>query len=322
MSDTYPFRFPHTQYGVTFQNRGQWVGFLKKEAEDRAQQLGIPKGVMSGLIEQESSWNGYKSGKNKNGTLDAGLTQINQTNWSRFNVRSAEELGTDPLRSIDIGATLLDESIKANKGNMFLALSAYQRGQGNLNRTLRGEAEVPAVAKDYPVKVLFRAAKYGAPLPSEGELTSMTKRLGYDLDLEKARKSAGVTGSMLSTASRVDDRLILPTDKQEREASELVEMLQAQSVATPLPDQSLLVTTEDESLELSPPTAAPVAQNAVPTLDESLLGVEQELTDLGSANDRRRRLAEAFGAVVDDSKDSGDKFSFIDSVVDSELESA
>lgn len=323
MSDTYPFRFPHVQYGITFTNRGQWVAFLKKEAEARAAQAGIPPGIMSGLIEQESSWNGYRSGKNKNGTLDAGLTQINQSNWGRFRVKHAEELGMDPLRAIDAGTVILKEAIDTNGGNMFLALSAYQRGQGNLNKSLRGEQEVPAVAKDYPVKVLLRAAKYGAPMPKESDLLDMPRRLGYTVDLVKARKAAGIEDATMNKVARVQDQYVLPPQKETIREAEALAMLEADQFSTPEPVPSLLPVTDDLQLARPQETALPAPeQYSAPLLDESLLAVDQELDVLSGQSDVRRRVAEAFGGKVESPKTPDSSMDFVDSIVETELENA
>jgi hypothetical protein len=292
---------------------------LKKEAEARAKKFNIPPGLMSGVIEQESSWNGYKSGKNKNGTLDSGLTQINQVNWPRFKVTSAEELGTDPLRAIDIGATLLRESIDVNGGNLFLAVSAYQRGQGNLNKTLRGESEVPAVARDYPIKVLMRAAKYGAPMPEEGDLASAAKRLGYQVDLEKARKAAGITNSDLRSAKKVDDKFILPDNAQRVKEAEAVAQIEFET-PVPVDTPPMLAVTDDVPVTDVPTPAPPSAPTAAPMLDESLLAIDEELNQMTAEVDKRRKVAEAFGGSVRGNVEPSGDMEFIDAIVDGELE--
>lgn len=153
------------------------------EVERRA---GLPRGLLLGLIEQESSWKPKAIGRNSNGTVDAGLTQINQVNWKTYGIQSAKDLTENPKLAIDIGADILKKSIQAT-GDVFLGLAAYNGGVGSVREILaarakgdqRALAQRAAKITGYASSVLGRAVRYGYELPSTKYLETGIKMLGF-----------------------------------------------------------------------------------------------------------------------------------------------
>jgi soluble lytic murein transglycosylase-like protein len=194
---------------------------LASEAEAR---YGIPAGTMAGLIEQESSWS--PKATSKAGAV--GLTQI-VPKWHP--TVDAARLSKDPAYSIDQGARILSERIKARRGNLPLALADYNGGQGNVDKWLRGATQLPKETADYVPKVLGRAQKYGAQPMSMGDMAALTAQLGTKTQPDKLLKAAGVLGKI--NPSDVAAAAFTAAGLQ---APDPTEPTYAQFAAQPMPD--------------------------------------------------------------------------------------
>ena len=107
----------------------------------------IPKELLMGIAEQESSFNPQAVGVNTNGTRDYGLMQINSS-WipklSKYGVDSKSLF--DPCISIDVGAWILSDNIKRH-GKSWKAIAKYNAA----SNMVKGHA--------YAVKVYDRARR-------------------------------------------------------------------------------------------------------------------------------------------------------------------
>jgi hypothetical protein len=123
------------------------------------QKYGIPRGLLKGLIEQESGWNPTAKAKS---TSASGIAQFVDATAKAYNVNRS-----DPLSSIDGAARYL---VDLNKrfNDWSLATRAYHGGEGTVDQLLRGQVNKIAAGKenqDYTQKVLAAARKYGADIP-------------------------------------------------------------------------------------------------------------------------------------------------------------
>lgn len=128
------------------------LDFAGKEAR-----YGLPAGLLSALAQQES-------GGNPNAVSRAGAAGLFQ-----FMPATAREYGInafDPAQSADAAARKVSGLLKRYGGNLTMALSAYNWGEGNLER--RGLANAPAETQAYAPSVLARMASLngGAPVPT------------------------------------------------------------------------------------------------------------------------------------------------------------
>ena len=111
----------------------------------------IPPSVLAGLIETESGWN-------PNAVSSAGAKGLGQ-----FMPATAAEQGVnvfDPLSSIDGAAKYLSYLVDYFKGDMRLAIFAYNGGMGNIER-YGGPIPGSQENQDYYGKVMRGAYKYG-----------------------------------------------------------------------------------------------------------------------------------------------------------------
>lgn len=122
--------------------------------ERAAKESGVDPAILAGLIEVESSWNP----KAASGVGPVGLTQINTDTLQDAGITAADRL--NPEKAILGGARILAQRLKATKGDLTLALRAYNMGLGG---ALRNPGGYPgdSESREYPGKVLRAAAKYG-----------------------------------------------------------------------------------------------------------------------------------------------------------------
>lgn len=122
-----------------------------KMVSEAAKANGIPPSILSGLIETESGWN-------SNAMSPAGAKGLAQ-----FMDPTAAEFGVnvyDPKSSIDGAARYLKYLVDYFKGDMRLAIFAYNGGMGNIERyggPIPGNAE----NQEYYDKVMKGSYKYG-----------------------------------------------------------------------------------------------------------------------------------------------------------------
>jgi len=95
--------------------------------EKASLKYGIPKEILMAIISIESGFNPRAYNKNKDGTEDRGLMQVNyQHNLSlmkEYGITDPEQL-YDPELNIEIGARILYENYK-KFGNWVMAIKAY-----------------------------------------------------------------------------------------------------------------------------------------------------------------------------------------------------
>lgn len=100
---------------------------ISAKVEEVSQKYGIPKELIYAIIKQESNFNPMAYNKNKDGTEDRGLMQVNY----QHNLRLMREYGiTDPNQlfdietNIELGARILYENFQ-RFGNWVMAVKAY-----------------------------------------------------------------------------------------------------------------------------------------------------------------------------------------------------
>ncbi|WPM32573.1 lytic transglycosylase domain-containing protein [Hydrogenobacter sp. T-2] len=100
---------------------------ISAKVEEVSQKYGIPKELIYAIIKQESNFNPKAYNKNKDGTEDRGLMQVNY----QHNLRLMREYGiTDPNQlfdietNIELGARILYENFQ-RFGNWAMAVKAY-----------------------------------------------------------------------------------------------------------------------------------------------------------------------------------------------------
>lgn len=95
--------------------------------EKASLKYGIPKEILMAIISVESGFNPRAYNKNKDGTEDRGLMQVNyQHNLSlmkEYGITDPEQL-YDPELNIEVGARILYENYK-RFGNWVMAIKAY-----------------------------------------------------------------------------------------------------------------------------------------------------------------------------------------------------
>lgn len=84
----------------------------------------IPQTLMLALITHESSGDWESTNQNSNGTLDAGLCQINSANWPKYNLSSNPY---DVTRNLSASTSILNTALQTY-GNEEDALYAYNAG--------------------------------------------------------------------------------------------------------------------------------------------------------------------------------------------------
>jgi len=101
--------------------------YIKEIARKKANKYGVPLNIVLAIIEKESSFNPKAYNKNKDGTEDVGLMQINfQHNkklMKEYGVNSPEEL-YEPELNVELGVRILYENFK-RYGSWELAVKAY-----------------------------------------------------------------------------------------------------------------------------------------------------------------------------------------------------
>ena len=83
----------------------------------------------------ESGFNPNVKHRNKNGTVDYGIAQINSSNhsWLRKTLGITDFM--DPYQSIRCGVYMMSENLKKNGFNESMALVAYNTGKNGISST-------------------------------------------------------------------------------------------------------------------------------------------------------------------------------------------
>ncbi|WP_373262215.1 lytic transglycosylase domain-containing protein [Hungatella hathewayi] len=124
----------------TINDNGQQA-YLSQDLQDWVYQMcaeyGIPgyeKLIISKLY-CESGFNANAKHRNKNGTVDYGIAQINSSNhsWLRKTLGVTDFM--DPYQSIRCGVYMMSENLKKNGFNESMALVAYNTGKNGISST-------------------------------------------------------------------------------------------------------------------------------------------------------------------------------------------
>jgi len=95
--------------------------------KEKAEKYKVPVNIILAVIEQESSFNPKAYNKNRDGTEDIGLMQVNfhhnKKLMEEYGIESPEEL-YDPELNLELGVRILHENYK-RYGSWELALKAY-----------------------------------------------------------------------------------------------------------------------------------------------------------------------------------------------------
>lgn len=106
---------------------------ILREVDRVSQKYGVPKELILAIIQQESGFNPLAYNRNKDGTEDRGLMQVNyQHNISlmkEYNIVDPNQL-YDIATNIEIGTRILYENYKTFK-NWVLAVKAYNGLKAN-----------------------------------------------------------------------------------------------------------------------------------------------------------------------------------------------
>lgn len=126
---------------------------LQRHTQDVAQEYGIPLAEIYAVMSCESSFRDGLVCKNKNGSRDVGLMQINSCN-----LKEIEALGLDVFDArdnIEAGVYLLKKCIDAFDGDVKCGIMAYNRGIAGARRILKTGNVTP-----YVQKAVKRAARF------------------------------------------------------------------------------------------------------------------------------------------------------------------
>lgn len=129
--------------GITYYtiNDNGYQAYLSEDLQDWVYQMcaeyGIPgyeKLIISKLY-CESGFNPNVKHRNKNGTVDYGIAQINSSNhgWLRKTLGITDFM--DPYQSIRCGVYMMSENLKKNGFNESMALVAYNTGKNGISST-------------------------------------------------------------------------------------------------------------------------------------------------------------------------------------------
>ena len=129
--------------GITYYtiNDNGYQAYLSEDLQDWVYQMcaeyGIPgyeKLIISKLY-CESGFNPNVKHRNKNGTVDYGIAQINSSNhsWLRKTLGITDFM--DPYQSIRCGVYMMSENLKKNGFNESMALVAYNTGKYGISST-------------------------------------------------------------------------------------------------------------------------------------------------------------------------------------------
>ncbi len=132
--------------GAAVRAMARQYDFAGKEAR-----YGLPKGVLSALAQQESGGNAGAISR----AGARGLFQFMPATEREYGINAL-----DPAQSADAAAKKMAGLMGRYHGNLASALSAYNWGEGNLER--RGLANAPAETRNYAPSVMARMASLNA----------------------------------------------------------------------------------------------------------------------------------------------------------------
>lgn len=112
----------------------------------------VPPITLLPIMWTESGFHASAVNVNRNGTVDSGLAQINQTNWSRLGLTQADTF--DPCRSVAAAAAVLAENYhpasdapEEEQRALRVSIAAYNAGPGRARPDSAYVRKVEAAAK-------------------------------------------------------------------------------------------------------------------------------------------------------------------------------
>ncbi|RLA68381.1 MAG: hypothetical protein DRQ78_00890 [Epsilonproteobacteria bacterium] len=162
-----------------FQNPGEWpTGLSEEKLADIERRNNIPPGLMYNIMMKESGGQMYLNGRLIRSHMGAGgVFQIMPGTAALLHVENVD----DPVEAAEGAGRLLKSLSTAYNGDVNLILAAYNRGQPNLDRTIRAAGTnnwdaiknhptMPSETTDYVAKIgEWYAADTGQTFRSEPE---------------------------------------------------------------------------------------------------------------------------------------------------------
>lgn len=141
--------------GMDPRNAGKWLGekaealknMFSGEASRLEKEHGLPEGLLTAQVAQESGWN-------PNAVSHAGakgLMQIMPGTARDLGIHGSE---FDPKKSLEAGAKYMGSLLKRYGGDVQKALTAYNWGMGNLEK--KGMGNAPEEARNYAPQIIAR----------------------------------------------------------------------------------------------------------------------------------------------------------------------
>lgn len=96
-------------------------------AERAAARAGVEAALVLAVMAAESGGNPLALNVNPDGSVDAGLMQINSANWAAMGLADDP---FDPEKNVTAGALMLADGLKEFRGDVVKALAAYNAGKG------------------------------------------------------------------------------------------------------------------------------------------------------------------------------------------------
>jgi len=114
---------------------------LKRYVNWKAKKLGVPQEIALAVVERESNWNHKDISKNRNGTRDMGLMQLNSSNRKYFEDKfwAPDHHGVkfdpmNPEHNVEVGIKYLKWLENYFDGDWSKAIMGYNAGPGNVKR--------------------------------------------------------------------------------------------------------------------------------------------------------------------------------------------
>lgn len=139
-------------------NAQKWAQYLS-DAEDY---YGIPKGLLTRIAEQESSFkSNVIDGTHPSPAGALGIMQLMPQFWDTVR-RPIPFTDSDTQDQIGQAAEFL-ASLYHHFGNWTNAVAGYNAGQGTIDKVLAGQASLPAETSTYLASVFGDLPQYGSP---------------------------------------------------------------------------------------------------------------------------------------------------------------
>jgi hypothetical protein len=114
---------------------------LKRYVNWTAKKLGVPQEIALAVVERESNWNQNDVSRNRNGTRDVGLMQLNSSNRKYFEDKfwTPDHHGIkfnpmNPEHNVEVGIKYLKWLNTYFDGDWGKAIMGYNAGPGNVKR--------------------------------------------------------------------------------------------------------------------------------------------------------------------------------------------